>query len=129
MNVLTEDNIINVVHLLTNFKYLAASYNQFWKYDIVHIEADDEGYLAAIDERSGEVKLLFTNPDEKMHQFIDMVKERGWLEIKKEYLIDQAEAMLEPIKNGQMVHDGFYCKHNNNSCEQCNNCYCPCHKN
>lgn len=126
MSILTEDNISNVVHLLTNFKYLAASYNQFWKYDIVHIEADDEGYLAAVDERSGEVKLLFTNPDEKMKQFIEMVKERGWLEIKKEYLIDQAEAMLEPIKNGQINEPDFNCRHNN-GCEQCNNCYCPHH--
>ena len=128
MGILTEDNITNVVHLLTNFKYLAAGYHQFWKYDIIHLNTSGEDCLAAIDERTGEPKMIFTNPDPKMKQFVDLVKELGWMEIKKRYLIDQSEAMLEPIKIGQLDDSAFTCKHSN-TCDQCNNCYCPCRNN
>lgn len=121
-HIITEENIMNVVHLLVNFKYIAASHNQLWKYEIIK---DDTGfkYLAAVDERTKEPKFVFTNPDPIMQQFIKLVDELGWIEIKRKYLIDQAEAEFETVINGALQSQ---CGCNGEKgCERCVNCFCP----
>lgn len=78
-------NLVPVIELLHNIMYIASAYNQFWT-----IKAFDTACgkhtIALVDERSGEEKLVFHNPDEKMAEFVEEVRSLGWDVIKHKYL-------------------------------------------
>ena len=115
-NVVTEDNIIFIIELLNNIKYLAASYNQIWKYRIREINGTD--YLTAVDDRTGEIKLVFANPDAQMQHVMKLFKESGWVEVKNEYLL--SESSLPQLKMQMIVHAHWIkLKNNHYICSAC----------
>lgn len=95
-----------IVELLNNMLFLASAYNQIWTVRVV--EANGKTTVAFVDERSDEVKVLFTNPDKKMQAAIDEIISRGWFDIK-------SELIAETAFSGSRVH----------LCEK--DCTCHCH--
>lgn len=79
------ENLVPVIEMLHNIVYVAAAYNQIWT-----IKAFDTACgkhtIALVDERTGEEKLVFHNPDEKMAEFVEEVRTVGWNAIRHKYL-------------------------------------------
>jgi len=78
-------NLVPVIEMLHNVVYIAAAYNQIWT-----IKAFDtpcgKHTIALVDERTGEEKLVFHNPDEKMAELVEEVRTQGWDVIRRKYL-------------------------------------------
>lgn len=77
------NEVTPVVELLNNFLFLASAYNQIWNYQIL-----ENGALGIIDERSGEVKAVFYNPDERMQKAVQTIAECGWVDTKHNFLVE-----------------------------------------
>ena len=95
-------NIVPVIEMLHNIVYIASAYNQIWT-----IKAFDTACgkhtIAIVDERTGEEKLVFHNPDGKMQEFVNEVRDIGWTNIREKYLgnSDNFENMRVKICEGQ----------------------------
>ena len=77
--------LTTVVEMINNIQFIAAAYNQIWTIKIYDTPCGKKT-VAFIDERSGEEKLVFHNPDEKMALLINEIRAKGWMQVKKEYL-------------------------------------------
>lgn len=89
-------DITPVIELLNNFLYIASAYNQIWTIKVITLSTSCG--IAFVDERSGEVKMTFHNPDEKMLYAASEIRKKGWAQVKKEYL-------MEPMKfNEARIH-------------------------
>lgn len=79
------NNLIPVIEMLHNIVFIASAYNQIWT-----IKAFDTACgkhtIALVDERSGEEKLVFHNPDKRMAEFVEEVRTYGWYTIRHKYL-------------------------------------------
>lgn len=80
-----KHNPAAVVELINNIQFIAAAYNQIWTIKVFDTPCGKKT-IAFIDERSGEEKLVFHNPDELMSELIDEIREDGWMNIKEKYL-------------------------------------------
>lgn len=74
-----------VVELINNIQFIAAAYNQIWTIKIFDTNCGKKT-IAFIDERSGEEKLVFYNPDVLMSALITEIRENGWMNVKEKYL-------------------------------------------
>lgn len=83
-----DEVIATIVESLANNLELCAAYNQIW---VLRPCLDHNGNktLAAVDERSDEVKYVFYNPDAKMKELIEEVSEIGWIATKQKYLTNR----------------------------------------
>ena len=96
-------SITPIIEFLNNIKFLASAYNQMWV--IKKIKLNDEYTIAFVDDRTGEKKLILTNPDDLMQQAIDEIVARGWFAVKEEYLLtnekyfDEARVILTEADN------------------------------
>lgn len=96
-------DITPIIEFLNNIKFLAAAYNQIWV--IKKIYVNDEYTIAFVDERSGEKKAIFVNPDSLMQKAIDEIVARGWFSVKEDYLLtnekyfDEARVILTENDN------------------------------
>lgn len=80
-----NQELIPVVELINYIQFVAAAYNQIWTIK-VHDTPCDKDTIAFIDERSGEEKLVFHNPDERMALLMNEIRAKGWMQVKEEYL-------------------------------------------
>ena len=80
-----NQELIPVVELINHIQFVAAAYNQIWTIKVYDTPCDKET-IAFTDERSGEEKLVFHNPDEKMALLMNEIRAKGWMQVKKEYL-------------------------------------------
>ena len=74
-----------VVELINHIQFIAAAYSQIWTIKVYDIP-NGKKTVAFIDERSGEEKLVFHNPDEKMALLIKEICESDWMQVKEKYL-------------------------------------------
>lgn len=80
-----KQNPTAVVELVNNIQFIAAAYNQIWTIKVFDTRCGKKT-IAFIDERSGEEKLVFHNPDELMSELITEIRENGWMNVKEKYL-------------------------------------------
>lgn len=76
---------VAVVEMINNIQFIAAAYNQIWTIKVFDTACGKET-IAFIDERSGEEKLVFHNPDEEMQKVIKEIRTSGWMTVKEKYL-------------------------------------------
>lgn len=74
------------VEMINNLIFLAAAYEQIWT--VTSYTEGNQIVAAIIDERSGETKIIFSNPDEAMCEFIEALHQQGWYSLRREFLID-----------------------------------------
>lgn len=74
-----------VVEMINNIQFIAAAYNQIWTIKICDTPCGKKT-IAFVDERSGEEKLVFHHPDEKMALLMEEIRESGWMQVKEKYL-------------------------------------------
>lgn len=75
-----------VVEMINNIQFIAAAYNQIWTIKVYDTYCGKKT-IAFVDERSGEEKLVFHNPDEKMALLIEEIRESDWMQVKEKYLV------------------------------------------
>lgn len=80
-----HQELIAVVEMINNIQFIAAAYNQIWTIKIYDTPCGKKT-IAFVDERSGEEKLVFHNPDEKMALLMEEIRELGWMQVKEDYL-------------------------------------------
>ena len=96
-------DITPIIEFLNNIKFLAAAYSQIWVVEKIYV--NDEYTIAFVDERSGEKKVIFVNPDSLMQKAIDEIVARGWFSVKEDYLLtnekyfDEARVILTENDN------------------------------
>lgn len=78
-------DVTAVVELINNIQFIASAYNQIWTIKVFDTPCGKET-IAFIDERSGEEKMVFHHPDEKMSELIKEIRESGWMWVKEKYL-------------------------------------------
>lgn len=78
--------LTTVVEMINNIQFIAAAYNQIWTIK-VYDNSCGKKTIAFVDERSGEEKLVFHNPDEKMALLIEEICESDWMQVKEKYLV------------------------------------------
>lgn len=78
--------LTTVVEMINNIQFIAAAYKQIWTIK-VYDTACGKKTIAFVDERSGEEKLVFHNPDEKMALLIEEIRESDWMQVKEKYLV------------------------------------------
>lgn len=81
-----NQKLTTVVEMINNIQFIASAYNQIWTIKIFDTPCGKET-IAFVDERSGEEKMVFHNPDEKMALLIEEIREFGWMQTKEKYLI------------------------------------------
>lgn len=74
-----------VVEMINNIQFIAAAYNQIWTIKIYDTPCGEQT-IAFVDERSGEEKLVFHNPDKKMALLMEEIRKYGWMQVKEKYL-------------------------------------------
>lgn len=104
----TSKELVTVVEMINNIQFIAAAYNQLWTIKVFDTPCGKKT-IAFIDERSGEEKLVFHNPDKKMAILMEEVREKGWMIVKEQYLNSEEFSSAR-------VH----------LCEQ--ECTCNCHR-
>lgn len=77
--------LATVVEMINNIQFIAAAYNQIWTIKVYDTPCGKQT-IAFVDERSGEEKLVFHNPDEKMALLMGEIRESGWMQVKEKYL-------------------------------------------
>lgn len=99
-------DITPIIEFLNNITFLAAAYSQIWVVEKIYV--NDEYTIAFVDERSGEKKVTFVNPDSLMQKAIDEIVARGWFSVKEDYLLtnekyfDEARVVLAERDNVSM---------------------------
>ena len=85
----TEDGevtITPIVEFLNNIKFLASAYNQIWTIKKTNFNGEDT--IRFVDDVTGQTKMILVNPDPLMQRAIDEIIEKGWFDVKEEYLIN-----------------------------------------
>jgi len=80
-----KQELTTVVEMINNIQFIAAAYNQIWTIKVYDTPCDKKT-IAFVDERSGEEKLVFHNPDEKMALLMEEIRESSWMQVKEKYL-------------------------------------------
>ena len=81
-----EVSITPIVEFLNNIKFLASAYNQIWTIKKTNFNGEDT--IRFVDDVTGQTKMILVNPDPLMQRAIDEIIEKGWFDVKEEYLIN-----------------------------------------
>ena len=87
--------ITPIVEFLNNIKFLASAYNQIWTIRKTKFEGEDT--IRFVDDVTGQTKMILVNPDPLMQRAIDEIIEKGWFDVKEEYLVN-AEPHFEETR-------------------------------
>lgn len=80
-----NQELTTVVEMINNIQFIAAAYNQIWTIKVYNTPCGKKT-IAFVDERSGEEKLVFHNPDEKMTLLMEEIRKFDWMQVKEKYL-------------------------------------------
>jgi hypothetical protein len=81
-----EITITPIIEFLNNIKFLASAYNQMWVIKKMNLNGEDT--IRFVDDVTGQTKMILVNPDPLMQQAIDEIVEKGWFDVKEEYLLN-----------------------------------------